>query len=57
MSRAIIYLYASNEGEFINLEADEMKMTDDHIIVLKNGVVVGVVALSEVRAAYLSHKK
>lgn len=57
MSRAIIYLYASKEDEFINLEADEIKMTDDNVIILRNGKVCGIFALTEVRAAYISQKR
>ena len=57
MSRAIIYLYASKEDEFINLEADEIQITDDNVIILRSGKVCGVFALADVRAAYISEKR
>lgn len=56
MSRAIIKLFAAAENDFINLEADKFEMTEDNIIVIRQGEIVAVFALTEVRAAYLSQK-
>ena len=54
--RAIVYLFASDEGAFINLPADDIETTDDHILIKHGGKLVAIFAISEVRAAYLSSK-
>lgn len=56
MSRAIVKLFATDNGDYINLEADKIEMTDDNLIVKHSGEIVAVFALSEVRAAYISKK-
>lgn len=56
MGRAIIKLFGARDDEFINLEADKLDMTEDNIVVMRKGEIVAVFALSEVRAAYISHK-
>ena len=57
MARAIVYLYATDPDDFINLEANEMRLTDDNIMITNDGNLVGVFATSEVRAAYISKKR
>lgn len=57
MNRAIIVLFCEKENEFINIEADRLEMTEDHLLVYNGDKLVGVFALTEVRDAHLTIKK
>ena len=57
MNRAIIVLFCEKENEFINIEADRLAMTEDHLLVYNGDKLVGVFALTEVRDAHLTIKK
>ena len=57
MSRAIIVLFCEKENEFINIEADRLTMTEDHLLAYNGDKLVGVFALTEIRDAHLTTKK
>lgn len=57
MNRAIIVLFCEKENEFINIEADRLEMTEDHLLAYNGEKLVGVFALTEVRDAHLTIKK